>query len=146
MILRSVKLVLTQTSESRGICRQVVAFDFESTVARVQSSELGAEGEGCTITNYSSPLIKRNKEETVCGSISMQNAPSRPSGSAGLGCTKGAHRQEHVGFEKVLLSNFGQAHRGVFRNKQSRGFNFFLYVSACYSGNESKVKSKDWVG
>ena len=94
MILRSVKLVLT---ESRGICRQVVAFDFESTVARVQSSELGAEGEGCTITNHSSRLIKRNKQETGCSSMSMQNAPSRPSGSAGLGGTKGAHSQEHVG-------------------------------------------------
>lgn len=76
--------------------------------------------------------------------MSMQNAPSRPSGSAGLGCTKGAHSQEH--FEKVLLSIFGQAHGGVFRNKQSRGFNFFLYVSTCYAGNESKIKSKDWVG
>lgn len=78
--------------------------------------------------------------------MSMQNAPSRRSGSVGLGCTKGAHSQEHVGFEKVLLSIFDQAHGGVFRNKQYRGFNFFLYVSACYTGNESKVKSKDWVG
>lgn len=74
--------------------------------------------------------------------MSLQNAPSRQSGSGGPGCTKGAHSQEHVGFEKALLRVFDQAHGGVFRHKQYRGFNFFLYVSTCYTGKGASWSQK----
>lgn len=63
----------------------------------------------------------------MCGSMSRQDAPSRPSGSVGLGCTKGAHSQEHVGFEKLLLSILAKLTKGFSETNSTEGsISFFM--------------------